>query len=249
MFELTANVLLVAVSELVGSAATSEQELPDVISAELKLATPPLADRVAVVGLNVHVDDVTLIVSPDPVLDPVSTLPYVSSTDTAKERGVERMPADGWVVKTSLAGAAGFTVNADVVAVPPDVPSVAVKVHDPAVSSAMPGNDAVPPLACSVSVPVGVPQDEEIVMLSVAVPPDSVTVNVPKPVPALLIPVGAFANVRDAVADAGSTPTSDTPASTSTDATPTPIIEPNRDRTCRPTIVPFDLLCIASLFS
>jgi hypothetical protein len=116
VFELTANVLLVtAGSELVGSLAINEHEDPDVISAVVKVATPPLAAWVAVVGLNVHVDEVTLMVSLCPVLTPVSTLPYVSSTDTAKDRGEEVIAADGWVVNTSLAGAAGATANVDVV--------------------------------------------------------------------------------------------------------------------------------------
>ena len=74
---------------------------------------------------------VRLIVSPLPVLAPVSTLPKVSSTFTTKlVSAVPAVPvAGGSVVKTTLAGAAGLIVMAPDVAVVIDrLPSLAVRV-------------------------------------------------------------------------------------------------------------------------
>jgi hypothetical protein len=119
-------------------AAVNVHWVPEVMTTSLaNVATPFTAPTVIGVPLNTQLD-VMAIESLYPALLDVSTLPYVSSTETAKvgSAAPQAPSVVGNVVNTTLLGAPGLTANPNVVVAPvsPDA-SVAVSVHDvPAVS-------------------------------------------------------------------------------------------------------------------
>jgi len=139
--------------------------------------------------------------------------------------------AGGAVVNISLLAAKGVMVTAELVAgVPPSlVPvSVAVKVHEVPVSMITLLNVETkgfePPVAFTVNVeaPSNVHDDEEITMGSPDAPPAVIdTVKLVNAVPALTLDWSVENESVEADADAGSTPTRVTPASSS--AAPRPI--------------------------
>ena len=164
-----AGVLVAVVMDLVESVAI-KVHVPGLVKSTLvKVATPPTAVTESVPP-KPHVD-VRVIESVAPVLPAVSTLPFASSTDTAKlVRAVPATPvAGGSVVKITLLGAPGVTVVAGVlVAVVMDlVESVAIKVHVPTVVKSTLVKVATPPTAVTGLVPPKV-QDEVRVIESVA---------------------------------------------------------------------------------
>ena len=107
---------------------------------------------------------VRLIMSLLPALEPVSTLPKVSSTETANEVRLDpAVPAVGGAVeKTTLLGAAGVTVTTGLLArftaLPPPELDAAVKVGVPAVvrgSDLVPGYSVVDREACPIGTRLG----------------------------------------------------------------------------------------------
>jgi hypothetical protein len=156
------------------------------------------------------------------------TLPYWSSVATLKVVSATPAPAvaGGATLKPSLFAAAGLTVIAALVTVPvPPADSVAVRVHDPAVSIVTALNAASPlPFTVPVVVPVRV-QDDVMVIVAVDVPP--VTVKLDKTVPAVDVVGGTGEKIKVSSADAAPTPTIATPARTINDAAPMPTAERN----------------------
>jgi hypothetical protein len=223
---LRATELLVAVvTEREPSVAVNAQGVPPVKSAAVKFATPPLA---AIVSVPPTVQPaelvVILIVSPFPVFDPVSTLPYWSSTETVKGMATPNVPsAAGCAVKTTCEGEVGVTVTALLVAVPPAVVSVAVNVHEVPVVIETALKVSELPVAAPDNVPVK-EQVDEIAMLSVVpVPPVYVTVKGASVEPATTGEGNAAENdTLAAEAAAGRTPTTVTPASKRAAPTLTP---------------------------
>jgi hypothetical protein len=128
-----------------------------------KVATP--ATSVAVLPVSAQPEEMTMLSVPTPV-----ALPYVSSVDTFTWKTVLAGVGEvGAGVKPSLLAVLGVTVIGLLLPDPvtPLPVSVAVKVHDPAVSIPTPLNDAVLPVAFCVRVPVKVHDVEEIVIGSV----------------------------------------------------------------------------------
>ena len=165
---------------VVSDAVKVQLEVPAVKVTPVKVATPVPATALAAT-LKVHpADDVTTIVSPDPV--PVAlTFPYWSSTETLNVPIATPIVAavGGAVEKASLTAAAGVTVIAGLVTVvtPPVETSAAVSVQFVPVVMVTALNVAIPATAATDVVPVSV-QFEVMAMVSVEPGPDVITAGV-----------------------------------------------------------------------
>jgi hypothetical protein len=200
----------------------------------LKTAAPafPEVSGTLSVPPRVQVEPIWIVSVPEPM-----TLPYWSSVDTLNVVRTTPAPAvvGGAVVNASLLAVVGVTVVAGVlVTVPPAVLSVAVIVQLVPVVNATPGKLAELEVAGWVRVPVNThPEEGAIVMESDAPPPEPTKTTGSNVAPATVVDGGCVENERVALAAAGKTPTSVTPASMSAVPSPTPMSDFDKD--LRPT--------------
>ncbi|HEY5267042.1 MAG TPA: hypothetical protein VIJ40_09535 [Acidimicrobiales bacterium] len=187
------DVLAAVVSVLEVSLAVRVQAPVSLIASALNVATPATAVAAAVPP-RLHADVmVTLSVAPVPE---VTTLPYVSSTETLNVARVAPSLAvvGGWVVNASLFAVLGLTVTAVLVAVDSVVDvSVAVSVQEVPVLIESALNVAVPPIADSTAVPPRAHEEEMVtesvksVVAGALVPSSMRTLNVARVAPATVV--------------------------------------------------------------
>jgi hypothetical protein len=222
------------------SVAVRAQLVPVAMLTLLNVATPPAAGTLATVPATLHPADVEMVIvstEPAPV---VTTLPWVSSTETLNA-GVKATPmvafAGGAVVKAILLAPAALTATGGVLV--PDVrplvvESVAVKVYVPAVSITREEKVATP-LTAATTLPVidGLPlatrvmtSDEPAPVVSTALDASSTetaTVDRPALEPAVAVEDGSPVKTSlfgAPAADAGEAATNARPANMRADVAP-----------------------------